>query len=139
MTHAEYADGLRQVADFLEAHPEIELPESTLNCYRLYNKEAVAVTARALSSGGRCAKVYEESIVLLKRVFGPIELCYLGSRSNVCERVQVGTKIEPEHIIPAQAEQFIPAQAEQFIPEREVQVYGWRCPSLLAPDEPVSA
>jgi hypothetical protein len=32
MTHTDYAEGLRQVAAFLERHPEIELPESTLSC-----------------------------------------------------------------------------------------------------------
>jgi hypothetical protein len=124
--HQEFAQGLREVASFLESHPEVELPESTLHCYRLYNKEVAATTARALSQGGRCDKVYEDTLVRLKRSFGPITLEYLGTRSNVCEQIRVGTKIVPEQYIAPR-----PAVEAQVIPEHEEAVYEWRCSPLL--------
>ena len=127
MTHAEYADGLRQVADFLEAHSEIELPEPTLTAYSLYSKEKAAATARAMSQGGRCDKVFEDTLVRLKRVFGTITLEYLGTRSSVCERVKVGTRIVPEQYVAPK-----PATEAQVIPEHEEAVYEWKCAPLLA-------
>jgi hypothetical protein len=127
MTHTEYANGLREVANFLEAHPEIELPESELNCYRLDNKETAATTARALSHGGRCDKSYEDTLVRLKRTFGPITLQYLGCRSEICEQVRVGTRIVPEQYVAPK-----PATEAQVIPEHEEAVYEWHCPPMLS-------
>ena len=126
MTHAEYADGLRQVADFLESHPEIPLPESTLTSYDLYSKDKAAVTAKALSQGGRCDKVFEDALVRLRRVFGTITLQYLGTRSTLCEQVRVGTRIVPEQYVPPE-----PATEARTIPEHEEAVYEWKCPPLL--------
>ncbi len=127
MTHSEYAAGLRQVAEFIEAHPEIPLPGATLTSYALHDKKVVALTARALGQGGRCKKVYEDSILRLKREFGPIELEYLGLRSNVCERVKVGERLVPEMYVPPQ-----PATQGQTIPEHKEAVYEWVCSPILA-------
>ena len=63
--HLEYAEGLRQVAAFLESHPEIQLPEATLTCYGIFSKDVAATTALALSQGGRCDKVFEDMLVTL--------------------------------------------------------------------------
>ena len=124
--HTEYAEGLRQVAAFLESHPEIDLPETTITGYSLFNKEKAATTARALAQGGRCDKVFEDTLVTLKRDFGPIELRYFGNRSNVCEQVKVGTKVVPEQYVAPR-----PATEAQVIPEHEEGVYEWRCAPLL--------
>src|ERR1700677_1523783 len=130
MTHAEYADGLRQIAAFLESHPEIELPEPTMNCYRLYNKEKLAVTAQALSRGGRCEKIFTDTLVELQRSFGPILLNYVGTRSSCCEQVKVGTRVVPEQYVPPR-----PAVEGHVVPEHEEAVYEWRCaPVLGKPD-----
>jgi hypothetical protein len=126
MTHAEYADGLRQIADFLESHPEISLPEATLTCYSLASKKDAAITARALADGGRCNKVFDESVLRLKRVFGPIEVQYIGMRYNVCEQIKVGTRVVPERYVPPQ-----PATLGQVVPEHEEAVYEWVCSPLL--------
>ena len=127
MTHAEYAAGLRQVAEFIEAHTEIPLPTATLTCYGMSDKKVAALVARALGQGGRCNKVYEDSLLRLKREFGAIELEYLGLRSNVCERVRVGKRLVPEKYVPPQ-----PATEGQIIPEHEEIVYDWVCGPLLA-------
>lgn len=132
MTHEEYAEGLREVASFIESHPEIPLPSDTLTCYSLTNKKIAAVTARALSQGGRCDKVYEDSLLRLKRTFGAIEVEYLGMRQNVCEQVKVGTRVVPERYVPPQ-----PATEAVVVPEHEEPVYEWVCGSLLAPPSSV--
>jgi len=124
--HKEFAEGLRQAADFIEAHPEIDLPEDTLTCYGLYSKDKAATVAKALSSGGRCDKVFEDTLVTLKRMFGVITLRYIGTRSNVCEQVRVGTRLVPEQFVPPR-----PATEAQTIPEHEEAVYEWRCAPLL--------
>lgn len=126
MTHAEYADGLRQVADFLEAHPEIELPENTLNCYRLFDKKVAAVVAAAMSKGGRANKEWSDSLFTISREFGPITLKYMGTRSNICERVIVGKVAVPEQKVPAR-----PAEEAHTIPAHEEPLYEWRCTPLL--------
>lgn len=127
MTHSEYAAGLRQVAEFIEAHPEIPLPSATLTCYSLHSKNIAALTARALAQSGRCNKSYEESLLRLKGKFGAIELEYLGMRSNVCERIKVGERLVPERYVPPQ-----PATEGQTIPEHKEAVYEWSCDSILA-------
>lgn len=125
--HTEYANGLREVADFLESHPEMDLPDSTLIAYSLYSKEKAATVARAMGQGGRCDKVYEDQIVRLKRDFGPVTLEYIGTRSNVCEQIRVGTKLVPEQYVPPK-----PAVEASVVPEHEEAVYEWRCQPLLA-------
>jgi len=126
MTHKEYAIGLRQIATWLEHHPEVDLPEPKLTAYSLYSKEKASVTARALGAGGRCDKVFADTLVTLKRDFNGITLQYHGTRSNVCEQVAVGKRVVPEQYIPPK-----PATEAQVIPEHEETVYEWRCAPLL--------
>lgn len=126
MTHEEFANDLRQIADFIEAHPEIDLPEPILTSYGLHSKEKARITARALADGGRCDKVFEDTLVTLKRMFGSIEMRYLGCRSNVCEQVKVGTKIVPEQYVAPR-----PAVEAHTVPEHEEAVYEWVCAPLL--------
>lgn len=126
MEHNEYAAGLRQVADWIEQHPEVDIPEPSITAYSLYSKEKAAVTARAMSAGGRCDKVFADTLVTLKRDFGGITLQYHGTRSNVCEQVAVGKRVVPEKYVPPQ-----PATEAQVIPEHEETVYEWRCAPLL--------
>jgi hypothetical protein len=130
MTHSEYANDLRKIADFLEAHNEVPLPESTLTCYGLHNKQTLALVARALSHGGRCTKLYEDTLVTLSRVFGGVTLRFLGLRTNVCEQVRVGTRLVAEQYVAPR-----PATEAQVIPEHEEAVYEWRCAPVLAEPE----
>ena len=126
MTHNEYAEGLRQIATFLEQHQEIDLPEETISAYSLYSKEKAAKVARALGHGGRCDKVFADTLVTLKRDFNGITLQYHGSRSNVCQQVAVGKKVVPEQYIAPR-----PATEGHIVPEHEETVYEWRCEPLL--------
>lgn len=132
MTHSEYAKDLRKIADFIEAHNEIPLPESMLSGYGLHNKQTFALVARALSHGGRCEKEYADTLVTLSRRFGGVELKFMGFRENVCEQVKVGTRLVAEQYVPPR-----PATEAQVIPEHEEAVYEWRCaPALAEPERP---
>jgi hypothetical protein len=132
MTHSDYANSLRKIADFLESHSEIPLPEENLTCYGLHNKQTAALVARALSNGGRCDKVYADTLITLKRDFGGVHLTYMGVRSNVCEQVKVGTKVVPEQYVAPR-----PAVEAHVVPEHEEAIYEWRCsPMLSEPERP---
>ena len=120
MTHREYADSLRLIADWFEAHPEIRIPNDAdeFNVYNVHTQEELARAVRAL---GGCKKEYSDSSGLfrLKRKFGGIELRFVTSRDKACKRKVTGTVRVPEQVIPA----------------HEVSIVEWECleaPPLLA-------
>ena len=135
MTMQEFIQGLRNAADFFEAHPEIGMPGEP--CFSYYgdvneksvdSREGLAEFARIV--GGRIDKDASDHYLTLTAKKRGFTLRAVAIRSQVCQQVAVGTKIEPAHTIPA--------QAEMTVPEREVPVYEWRCPSILAGEgEPV--
>lgn len=102
MTHAQYAESLRMIADWFEAHPEVPLP------YRAHDfgyqhlsttQESMARIARAM---GACKKEYTDSgLFHLKRDFGAVTVDAFCSRTEVCKRKVVGSKHMPEQVIPA--------------------------------------
>ena len=133
MTHAEFVQGLRNAADFFETREEMGVPSTSLDfCFagqvngkRVDSKEGLAEFARIV--GGHIEKNADETFYTLVADREGFRVRALAYRSQVCERIQVGTKIEPEHILPA--------QEQQIVPEREVPIYEYRCPTILAPEE----
>ena len=119
-TSAKYANGLRLLADWVEAHPGIDLPSNEWSVYSLNSKEEAAKCLLALKP---CNKEYREDMFYISRFFGPIKLRYVFSRNSVCTRKVVGTKVVPERIEPA--------KEEEIIPEHEVEVYEWECNESL--------
>lgn len=127
MNHAEFAQGLRIAAAFIESHPELPCPTSFRGDVWGCTKEQMAL---AVHAAGKVNKGFTEELVWVSVDLGPaMTLDYNAYRSEVCERVQVGTKIEPAHIIPA--------QPEQVVAEREVAVYEWRCAPIMQTAEGV--
>jgi hypothetical protein len=108
MTHAEYANALRRIADWIEVHPDLPLPSQTQLDFLsgVDTKEDLAKFARGF---GEC-----------KKDFGGIKLRAVAWRKNVCERVVVGTREVPEEIIPAR---LVPAHMEDIV--------EWKCPESL--------
>jgi hypothetical protein len=115
--------GLREMADFLEAHPSLyEIPGLagglTLNLF-VDSKEQLADAARAI---GKLSKRVSGDYYYVQREFsGNVTLDVNASRQKVCEKVVVGTKV-----IPAQPERVLPAEPEQVVEE-----YEWVCPKSL--------
>lgn len=109
-----FTDGLRQLADFLDAHPTIDAGVQTYNVF-VNTKEELADIARLCS----WEKVWDETdyFVLRKTFADGLKLDINLQRAKICKRVVVDT-IQ------------IPAS-----PARTEEVTKWVCEdvSLLAP------
>lgn len=112
--HEQYADGLRAIADWYEAHQDIPLPSGGIEVYSVHTKEEAANVIRSL---GRCEKKYDSTFFYVIGEFGPISLKFSWYRSEVCERRVVGKKLVPAH----------------YTPEREEEIVEWDCHPILQP------
>lgn len=108
-----FTAGLRALADFLDAHPEVPFPRyDTINVF-LDDKAQLARIARV----GSWEKEYNDSYFSLSRSFGEdLRLDINTSRSKVCRKVVVGTRIVP---------------AVEAKPEHEEDVTVWECDDAL--------
>jgi hypothetical protein len=129
MEHAEYAAGLRTLAEFIESHPELPLPHyqnfgAFLEGGPAVKKEAVIAAAKALASVTQLVKkqVYGEHMQLVWRVNSLLSYQVWVDRDAVCERVVTGVKV-----IPAREEVVLPA-----MPETTEETFEWRCSPVLA-------
>lgn len=130
----EYNDGLRQLADFLDAHPEVPLPymgsyqtgtfQPTMSIILIGDdqKEILADIARAM---GTAAKRVDDDRF---RQFGGIALSVSASREQVCERVVVGTHEEIVEEPDAEALAAVPTRKVTKV----VEDVEWKCTPLLA-------
>lgn len=114
-----YVDSLRTFADFLETHPNLELP-TTQKLFVFPPKSAMGEYARTM---GKCRKSADESYFNLTLDFLP-SLQYEPTwyRNQVCERVIVGQKEVTEDIV-------------EVVGKRTVtkDVVEWKCPKVLRP------
>jgi hypothetical protein len=106
--------GLRQLADFLEAHPNLPVPYSGSQNVFVYGRDALAAVAR--EPGVRWQKRVADSYYALVVEFaGDYSYEVNVDREQVCRKVVTGSQI-------------VPAQ-----PEREEETFIWEC------DEPLLA
>jgi hypothetical protein len=135
MTNETYVRGLRDAADFFEAHPQLGIPSTELKFsyvgqlgdsgLTVDSKEGLAFFARVV--GGRLDK--EETDDFYRLVAKPtsnFSVEALAYRRCVCDQVQVGEKEVPDMIVPA-----VEAQPETFVPAHKEPIMEWRCPVLL--------
>ena len=110
-----YIDGLRDLTDWLEQHPEYAptYPAVTLNVFA-DDKAELAEFARA---AGRATKHWLDSWFVVRAEFGPHSIDANLAREQVCDRVVTGIR-------------WVPAQ-----PARTEDVVEWVCQdtSILAP------
>ena len=117
MTTIEYADGLRQIADWYEAHPEAPLPRTNVvGVYTVDTRDELAAVARML---GSCEKRFTDNLFHLSRDFGALTLDFVSSRRAVCTRRVVGTRTVPAR------------------PEHEVEEIEWDCESSIFDQAPL--
>src|ERR1035438_3454483 len=100
MTHKEYADSLREIADFFETHQEFPVPYDAerLNYFNCLNRAELAALARAL---GNVSKHYDadyEGAFTLTHRFGAIMFRCIQNREVVCRKVVTGTKHVEERL-----------------------------------------
>lgn len=130
LNHQTYAAGLRELADWVEAHPEVQLPTDHLQSYIFGDRGAPSEVLHAMKP---CKKEYTESYFHLIRHFGPIKLDYFFDREAVCQRVVVGKRQIEAHLRPAT---LIPAE---MIEAHEEDVVEWRCGQALLDQPEVAA
>jgi hypothetical protein len=120
-THAEFVQGLRELADFYSAHPEVKLPLSCSYYICDATKEETLAAARAF---GDARKTYTNVHFILRKTFpSGVEIWLMTDRKTVCTAKEIGEKFVPAYTIPA-----------QHFPASTVPVLEWECLPLLAPD-----
>lgn len=129
--------GIRELADWLESHPEIPIPHSLSGsseyAYELIHaqhgedqKTVVAAVARALPGkvDKRVLKANDELFSITGRLPGGIYIKAIADRDEVCERVVTGTREVTEEVAD-------PA-APKVTVTRTVEDVEWRCGSILS-------
>jgi hypothetical protein len=121
---AAFVDGLRQLATFIESTPGFPVPNAWGSVY-LWGDGAKSQMASAARMLGNVDKTADDFYFGIERHFGPITLTVKASRTNVCERVVTGTKIETYDVLPE--------GVQVTTATREVEIVEWVCPpSILA-------
>lgn len=124
MNGQEYARGLRLIADWYEAHPDMPIPYTGEICV-FGVKETREEAARIAEALKPCRKEWAESFLKITRDFGGVTLKFVFNREAVCTRRVVRHKE-------------IPAE---FSPARVVEIVTWDCEPILqgAEEEATSA
>jgi hypothetical protein len=103
---AEYADGLRQLADFIEEHPNAPRPCDTLYSF-VYDREKFVLGVRELAHGGKVTKAMdsrEDGYYKATRQFGPVNFELSIPRKTVCRLVSPAVYDCPDSLLEAAAE-----------------------------------
>lgn len=140
--HIQQAEGLRHLAAFIEANPELAcsfqytLQDGGLNAHLIHfedKAEGLGVFARAaLRAGAKVDKDIDEDWHNLVLHFGAIHVDVLARRDEVCERVQVGTETVTRKVRDETAAEAALAEIPEHEVTEEVPVYEWDCKPLLA-------
>lgn len=117
-----YSAGLRELADWYDAHPEAPAP------YRVIPSVWFQATPEQMRAIGEGEKDYSQDNLFQFIVTGEhFKLEFYTSRARVCEKKVVGYREIPERVLPATPETVIPASREEIV--------EWECKeSLLAPE-----
>ncbi len=120
-----WVDGLRQLADFIEATPEFTLPSCAATIYLWGDRgtDPKGELARLVRLLGAGTKTADDMWIGVERRFGPIKLDVRARRKTVCERVLVGTTTEKRYRAPE--------GIELLEVDETVDVYEWVCPPSL--------
>ena len=119
MSTSSYADDLRALAAWFDAHPEIRGPRE-LMVYAEDTKDEVRRTAKAM---GSFTKRFSASTLTLEKRFGEITLEIMFWRSAVCTRKVVGTETVQEAITDP--------NAPKIIVQRVREIEEWECEPLM--------
>ena len=87
--HVRYACGLRELADWIEAHPTIALPHNEIRVFKANEREEAAEILAALKP---CKKNHSGDMFYIERDFGPLTLSFVFYRNKVCVARVVGIK-----------------------------------------------
>jgi len=123
---SQLVSGLREAADWFEAHPEVPMPgDVKISLYDLGDVEAELETLKTIARAmGNAEKDFADEFFKLSHTFADaVTVTAIAWRENVCKRVVVGT----ETVI----EQKPPDGVEMVDVEVEREIVEWDCPPSL--------
>ena len=116
-----YVKGLLELAKWLEAHPEVPLPEKRFVAYAYGDNDTKEGAAKIMRSMGSCEKRYSDAgIFYLEKEFHGIKVSIMFDRDKVCVRKVVGVETIPAKFVEAHT-----------IPARTVEKVEWDCQPVL--------
>ena len=119
-----YVKGLLELAKWLEAHPEVPLPERRFVAYVNGEDDSKEGAARIMRAMGSCEKCYSDvGLFYLEKEFQGVKLSLMFDRDKVCERVVTGVKTIEAKFVPAHT-----------IEAKTVEIVEWRCGPILKED-----
>lgn len=120
-------DSVRRFCDFLESHPEFNLPSVFSDKFNVFvdGKEAFTAHVRMLGSGSKSA---DSTFFRFTRDFGAsVNVELIEYRAAICERVIVGTReTETEEVDPIAI-----ASLPKVKIKRTEEIVEWRCPEAI--------
>ena len=123
ITHTQYAEALREIADWYERHQDIPLPSLDVVIYGGLDK--LEILQQIARSAPLVRKHYRENLLDLIIPFAHgVTLTFTAWRHVACERKVVGTREIPEQVVP-----------EHIEPQHTEEVIEWVCTPLLAASE----
>ena len=136
---AGYTAGLRQLADLLDAHPEI-IPLPTQGNFSpisicVWDREGFLAAVRALPGMRSKAATTEDYYRVDALLSGGLKVQVVTTRDTVCERVVTGTREVTREVPDPAALATVPMQTVT----ETVEDVEWVCLPLTAPAEQVSA
>ena len=127
-TSLSYSDGLRELADWLDAHPEW-VPFTGEYLYSWQHNADLSTMVRAARDMGTAEKVVNENtgnFKLVKR-FGPHAFSIFADRAAVCERVVKGHRVVKRvEKVPVSDVVYSEHEVEEVVEEVE-----WVCPPSI--------
>ncbi len=131
-----WVDGLRAMADFAEAHPEM-LPEYPMAASLFVGlpegdpKEEMAKMARVLAPCEKEVPDYETGSFHLVKRFGPHKYTVFTERENVCARKVIGTEDVEVEVYSEEAQAIIDTLPKVTQTETR-EIVEWDCKPLLS-------
>lgn len=133
------AAGLRELADFIDANPDLPGLRHTFANVSVFprDKEGVAAWARAaMKATGKASKLQDGTWAGVQLEFGPdrehtgrpVRIAVRIEREEVCERVVTGTRLETKEVPDPEALAAVPLVTVT----ETVEDVEWRCLPLLA-------
>lgn len=109
-------DGLRELADWLAAHPNVPVASYELaydHSFDVYVDEKADIVPVLLATGQIEKKYRDDDVDLIRRFSGGVTYECSIRRSKVCQKVKVGER------------------TVEAVPEHVEDVYEWKCEPLL--------
>jgi hypothetical protein len=143
MTNVDFAQALREMADFYEQHPKMPRPEiaDTYTVFSVNTKDEFTGAVRQMANGGKVEKSVGDTFYQAARTFGAgLVLRVVCYRDAICRKVtklKVVKESVPVRYETRTEEVNVPVAFEEREVEKEVT--EWECPESILEPEGVTA